>query len=272
MPFDLEWRFDSTNPGLLWWAFDDSSLASVPFTLWNVGIGTFDDPSDDKQLIALAFSGGVTPGVYDVSDTDPAFGSTECFDWVYAYDGDYAAFATDATDGSIDGDEPSGPEYFARALICNSDAISPPVLEKKPPGDGTTIRWFTTKPNRPGADEFVFSTRSVASDPGNAARKKVDALALVNVFPNPYVGLNRLERNNNHRFVRFTHLPSNTTIRIFNLAGTLARTLWPEQQVGQDMDWDLLNKYNKRVASGIYLAYVEMPGVGAKVLKLVIVQ
>jgi len=125
-------------------------------------------------------------------------------------------------------------------------------------------------PNRSG-DAFFFSSKTLAPvvDP---TRRQQDALALVNVFPNPYVGLSRLDRSVLFRHIRFTHLPPNTTIRIYNLAGTLARTLRPARQVGQYMDWDLLNEINIPVASGIYLAHVQMPGAGSKVLKLVIVQ
>ncbi len=273
VPFDLEWRFEGADAGLMWWIFDDGSVAGVPFTIWNVGIGTFDDPSDDKQLIPLSFSGGGTPGVYDYSGGENWFGITKCFDWVYAYDGDYAVFAADAADGSIDGDEPSGNEFFSRAVVCDAVEFGFPSINGQAPLPGTTVRIFTTKPNQPGADSFTFSTSDI-SNTESTTLKKADAMARVNVFPNPYMGVNRLETSSTNRFMRFTNLPDNSKIRIFNLAGHLVRTLSGAQgdQQGQDMDWDLQNEKQLPVASGIYVAYVEMPGVGTKNLKLVVVQ
>ncbi len=61
------------------------------------------------------------------------------------------------------------------------------------------------------------------------------------------------------------------TVRIFNLAGTLARTL-EKNDPSPWLDWDLQNENQLPVASGLYLAHIEMPGIGQKVLKVIIVQ
>ena len=61
------------------------------------------------------------------------------------------------------------------------------------------------------------------------------------------------------------------TVRIFNLAGQLVRVL--EKVEGtQFLKWDLLNQSLIPVASGVYVAYVDMGEVGEKTLKLVIIQ
>ena len=70
--------------------------------------------------------------------------------------------------------------------------------------------------------------------------------------------------------MRFTRLPLSTTIRIYSLAGVFVRKL-EKNDNGQYMDWDLKNDSGQYVASGMYIAYVEMPGVGAKVLKLAVI-
>ncbi len=94
----------------------------------------------------------------------------------------------------------------------------------------------------------------------------------INVFPNPYYAFNPNEPNRFDRFVTFNHLPKKVKIRIFNLAGTLVRTLEKDNE-SQFLKWDLKNESGLPVASGIYFAHVEMPDLKkTKVLKVFIVQ
>ena len=111
----------------------------------------------------------------------------------------------------------------------------------------------------------------------SAAQSEVDK---VNVFPNPYYGINRTELSRFRRNVTFNHLPPYAKIRIFNRAGTLVRTLIKQDDPGaltQFSAWDLNNETGLPVASGMYIAYVEMQDangkdLGTKTLKLMIVQ
>lgn len=93
----------------------------------------------------------------------------------------------------------------------------------------------------------------------------------INVFPNPYYGINVRETNRLNKFVTFNHLPPNATIRIFNLAGVLVKTI--KDYTGQFATWNLKNENNLPVASGIYIVHIDMPDLGkTKVLKLAVVQ
>ncbi|MEK7671206.1 MAG: hypothetical protein AAB344_03190, partial [Bacteroidota bacterium] len=77
------------------------------------------------------------------------------------------------------------------------------------------------------------------------------------------------------RFVTFSHLPDQAIIRIFNLAGTLVRTLRKDDPVNtnQFLRWNLQNENGLPVASGIYIAYIEMGNIGTtKTLKIAIIQ
>ncbi len=115
---------------------------------------------------------------------------------------------------------------------------------------------------------FSFSSPAPLSgdDLDKASAKKVG------VFPNPYYAFNNAETSRFDRFVTFNNLPKNATIRIFNLAGQLVRTLQKSDD-SQFTRWDLMNTRNYPVASGVYIAYVEMPDVGVtKTLKLSIIQ
>lgn len=105
----------------------------------------------------------------------------------------------------------------------------------------------------------------------NLELAKADA-QLVGVFPNPYYAFNPAETNRFVRFVTFNKLPKVAVIRIFNLAGQLVRTLRKDDD-SQFLRWDLNNEYNFPVASGIYVAHVDMPELGVtKILKIAIIQ
>jgi hypothetical protein len=72
--------------------------------------------------------------------------------------------------------------------------------------------------------------------------------------------------------VTFSHLPDQATVRIFNLAGVLVQTIQKDEP-GQFLRWNLSNEDGLPVASGLYIAYIELPELGeTKILKLAIVQ
>jgi hypothetical protein len=119
------------------------------------------------------------------------------------------------------------------------------------------------------ADKFSFASQAPIIDQNVA---KVDVDKLVNVFPNPYYGLNRAELGRFIRYVTFSHLPQKATIRIFTLAGVLVRTLMKDDD-SQFIRWDLLNEEGLPAASGIYVVHVDMPELGkTKILKLAMVR
>lgn len=294
VPFDWEMRFTARGS----WSshdFTTGALEKVPFELWNIGVGTPDDPSDDYRLIPwfleLSAVGGVD--VPDASygltanDHPGSGGSDDPFTpWIYwripvdnsPGEAGYNQYVTDidTTDLTNYGtyDELS-PEAFARSvLVCwNCDDVGDGSLDpavERVPEQGTVFRIITTKPNT-SADTFTFTTAGFEPT-ASSAQAREDVLKLVNVFPNPYLGVNSFEGNRFNRFMTFSHLPEKATIRIFNLAGVLVRTLLKDDP-SQFTNWDLLNEEKLPVASGLYIANIEMPDLGvSKNLKLAIVQ
>lgn len=122
------------------------------------------------------------------------------------------------------------------------------------------------------ADKFTFSTAAVAQVK-NSTLAAAD-VEKINVFPNPYYGFSRIETSRFNRFVTFTNLPPNqkVTIRIFNLAGQHVRTL-EKDDAQQILRWDLRNEANMPAASGMYVVFVDLPGIGkTKTLKVAIIQ
>jgi hypothetical protein len=123
-------------------------------------------------------------------------------------------------------------------------------------------------PNGPD-DAYTFSSESYTAYNSTDAEADVKK---INVFPNPYYAYNPSETSRFDRFVTFTHLPRKATIRIFNLGGVQVRKIEKESD-SQFQRWDLLNEHDLPVASGMYIAYIDMPDLGkTKVLKVMIIQ
>jgi hypothetical protein len=106
----------------------------------------------------------------------------------------------------------------------------------------------------------------------------------VKVTPNPYLIHNEWRQAFNPSRLKFINLPSDCTIRIFNLNGELVKTLKhhhtliPEQNMqevlgsaGGDEWWDLLSDNHQLVASGVYIFHVQSD-VGEQIGKFVIIR
>jgi hypothetical protein len=134
---------------------------------------------------------------------------------------------------------------------------------------GDVVKLTYPNPLQVGADKFTFNTRALAY---NKTQAKSD-VNLINVFPNPYYGSQYRETARDDHYVTFSHLPKTATIRLFDLSGVLVRTIHHLPGSGQFEKWNLQNDSGYPVASGIYIAYIDMPDLGAtKILKLAIVQ
>lgn len=129
-----------------------------------------------------------------------------------------------------------------------------------------SMTFIAPKVNTPN-DVFTFKATAPAYD-NSLAKQDVNK---INVFPNPYYGVNYLETTKYQKFVTFNHLPAKATIRIFNLAGYMVKSI--SHTSGNFEQWDLTNRSGLQVSSGLYIAYIDMPDVGAtKILKFSIIQ
>jgi hypothetical protein len=119
---------------------------------------------------------------------------------------------------------------------------------------------------RSANDYFTFSTTPANLNNTSLAK---DQLKQVLAVPNPYYNHSTYELNQFARVVKFTHLPAQCTLRIFNLAGDLVRTIQKNDNTSQ-ISWDLLTDKGLPVASGIYLFHVDAPNIGTKTGKVAI--
>ena len=95
---------------------------------------------------------------------------------------------------------------------------------------------------------------------------------MINLFPNPYYGVNTAETSPYSHFVTFSHLPPKATIRIYDLSGSMVRKI-EKDDPDQFLRWDLTNTNELPVASGLYIAHIDLPDLKKeKVLKFAIVQ
>jgi hypothetical protein len=286
VPFDFEMRFTAAG-SIAIWAFETELTGPVPYELWNIGSNTPDDPSDDYRMIPWVLNdwnfGDATDQSWDLNPLDHSASSADndpYTDWTYWRNpvdispgtAGYDQFVADATAGTYDF---ASPEVMARTVLINwnggdvFDPTFPANVNQILPEEGTIFRITSTKPNTPN-DTFTFSTAGFQPT-SNQTTAKQDLLELVNVFPNPYNGFNSRELNRFTRFVTFSHLPQRATIRIFNLAGALVRTI-EKDDASQFINWDLKNQEDLPVASGIYIARCEFPDLGVtKNLKLAII-
>lgn len=96
----------------------------------------------------------------------------------------------------------------------------------------------------------------------------------VNVFPNPLFGINDGVSHTGGKFdepyVTFNNLPKEVSIGIYTLSGILVRTLTKSDATSL-LRWDLQNEDDLRVASGMYIALINNPKFGDKVLKFAII-
>jgi len=107
----------------------------------------------------------------------------------------------------------------------------------------------------------------------------------IKVVPNPYIVFDAWESSTEQRFVKFTHLPNDCTIRIYTISGDLVKTIHHVDTDAQPLDlggtetWDFTNEspgMNARttagqlIASGVYVYHVQS-SVGEAVGKLVFI-
>lgn len=221
-------------------------LQQVPFEIWDV-----EDPAAPRQLNAAFFDRGA-----DGSRNQ----STVAYHQTYNMVGrDYITVIATA--------------YAPNQIHQLSDENATWVLFFRQSGasvwsTGDVLRLQFPSPIVPGEDKFQFTTRA-ESFSLQAARLDVDR---INVFPNPYYGVNQAETSRHDHFVTFSHLPQKATIRIFDLSGNLVRTL-AKDHPEQFFQWDLNNDNGLPVASGMYIAHIEMAEIGkTRQLKLAIIQ
>jgi hypothetical protein len=102
--------------------------------------------------------------------------------------------------------------------------------------------------------------------PNNAvAAAQNSDLHNVHTVPDPYYVKSAFETSTDQKILKFVGLPQDAIIRIYSASGVLVRLLEhhggayssTSLSQGSEMDWDLRNRNNQVVASGVYFYHVE---------------
>ena len=268
-------------------------FVDVPFTAW-----VSDERYNEEKQLAVGFIemsqalGGNPDGIWNPSDS--LLATSEA---IVIFNADYDPNGSQIvyTGGDFNGTEvyadiiqgftipADAPGITARQRsVAKSpwfNALYVVGLEKETPstfyqnGDKLIIP-VTTYPYT-SSDIFEFTTRS--SDNLTDTEGK-ELFQKVNVFPNPLYGFNPATSYTNtpadEPFVTFSNLPMDITITIYSLSGNKLRTLTTDDKSAPTspfIEWDLKNDSGIRVASGLYIAIVNSPKYGQKILKFSII-
>jgi hypothetical protein len=97
-------------------------------------------------------------------------------------------------------------------------------------------------------------------------------LARVHTVPDPYYVTNSLELTANTKVLRFVNLPAQVIIRIYSVSGVLVNVLTHNDAgAGGELVWNLRNRNNQFVASGVYFYHVETPDGRTKIGRFTVV-
>lgn len=136
---------------------------------------------------------------------------------------------------------------------------------------------YSFKTARPFTADDIFRFQVA---PATIDHSKLEsALDEIAVVPNPYVVSASWEKQHNFNSGRgeqkidFIHLPLKCTIKIFTLRGYLVRELEHNSSLLDGTEsWNLITKDGMSLAYGVYIYHVEVPGVGTKIDKFVVIQ
>jgi hypothetical protein len=84
-----------------------------------------------------------------------------------------------------------------------------------------------------------------------------ESLAKVHTVPDPYYVTSAFEATTTNKQIKFVNLPERSTIRIYSVSGILVRVLKAEStSFSGEVTWDVRNRNNQFVASGVYFYHV----------------
>jgi hypothetical protein len=126
----------------------------------------------------------------------------------------------------------------------------------------------TIRPSRaPGLTYQVTVSQQFAVDSTVAGD-----LSRVHTVPDPYYVTNSLEITPNTKILKFVNLPNRAIVRIYSVSGVLVQALTLNDVTGGgELTWNLRNRNNQFVASGVYFYHVEGPDGQTKVGRFTVV-
>lgn len=132
-------------------------------------------------------------------------------------------------------------------------------------GDAGNIGPYSFSPaTRPFTAVGASATATLTPNNTVANATKGD-LSKVHTVPDPYYVESKYEASTDQKVLKFVGLPQDAIIRIYSASGVLVRMLEhhggqyssTSASQGSEMNWDLRNRNNQVVASGVYFFHIE---------------
>ena len=107
----------------------------------------------------------------------------------------------------------------------------------------------------------VLRSSSPSTVSNEAIATSTEGLAKVHTVPDPYYVTSAYDRTTTSKTIKFVNLPSDATIRIYTSSGILVQVLHNTTTMNEGIvDWNVRNRSNQFVASGVYFYVVESGG------------
>ena len=259
VPYDFEMRFTGTS--IAWSAVNPSLYMEVPFELWNTGINTPDDTSDDFRMLPVVFDSDGSQ-TFNLSGRDHTVsdGLNDPFsDWIFWFNptgsaweekpGElgYKLVADSIKSGFFTGNNIV--EVMARMVLVNWDGGNAPPYNQELPEEGTVFRIKSTKPFTVGDTLLVAAPARPA---GLIDGSFVGEYELFQNYPNPF---------NNETIIPFNiEREARVTLEIFNILGQqVSETVVERMEIGSHtFRWDGRDINGRDVSSGIYFYRVTL--------------
>jgi hypothetical protein len=102
---------------------------------------------------------------------------------------------------------------------------------------------------------FVTASGTVVRNPSDGDLERVHTV------PDPYYVTNAFEQTTDSKVLKFVNLPAQAIIRIYSSSGVLVSLLEHNSSTfGGSEDWNVRNRNNQVVASGVYFYHIEAGG------------
>ena len=163
----------------------------------------------------------------------------------------------------------AGTQWHLRAVTGVMTADCTPSLGQAM----TDCNNYTFEPN-PNGPTNVPGLRFVISVQQQFAVNPSDSvdLDLVHTVPDPYYVTNAMEITTNRKVLKWVNLPAQAIIRVYSLSGVLVNVIEHNDAAGGgEANWDLRNRNNQFVASGVYFYHVETPNGQTKIGRFTVV-
>jgi hypothetical protein len=243
----------------------------VPFQVWNV------DVTPPVQLSAgflennQTFPSGEVNGKWKPTTDANTTGNTGGREFIFIFASPYTTTPqtkyTKEPDGSTFEVLNSAHDMMYFGLLARRTATRVFPNDSGATGIDVKVQIIPYYPNSKSV-KFGFTAPAASS---YTTQKAKDDIQKITVFPNPYYGFQSMETNRYNRYVTFSHLPRKVKIKIYTLSGDLVRIIDKEDDT-QYLNWDLKNHNKLFVASGMYIAYIDMPEIGEKkIVKVAII-